>query len=176
MGADFSRVRFNPLRDYAGVELQQGRVLTDADANELMAITDRRLRALASDTLGRATVSSMTPDGFKLTLAAGALQILDDACLDHQAVDAVGARQDRCGVAHQFLAHVARQQEVGQVTRHIHEPVHGLDIEVGIVHRARGVLLIGGAHPFHDDLTGIIDAEGAHAVIQQRVALADRPA
>ena len=75
MGADFSRVRFNPLLDYAGVELEQGRVLLDADANELMAIVDRRLRALASDTLGRATVSSTTPDAFKITAAAGTLLI-----------------------------------------------------------------------------------------------------
>ena len=35
MGADFSRVRLNPLLDYAGVELKQGGVLLDADANEL---------------------------------------------------------------------------------------------------------------------------------------------
>ena len=40
MGADFSRVRLNPLLDYAGVELQQGRVLLDADFNELVG--DRR--------------------------------------------------------------------------------------------------------------------------------------
>jgi hypothetical protein len=75
MGADFSRVRSNPLLDYAGVELQQGRVLLDADFNELNAIIDRRLRALASDTLGRATVSSTTPDAFKISLAGVALQI-----------------------------------------------------------------------------------------------------
>ncbi|RZL91036.1 MAG: right-handed parallel beta-helix repeat-containing protein [Variovorax sp.] len=75
MGADLSRVRLNPLLDYAGVELKQGGVLLDADANELVAILDRRLRALASDTLGRATVSSTTPEAFKLTLVAGALQI-----------------------------------------------------------------------------------------------------
>ena len=47
MAADFSRVRFNPLLDYASVEHQQGRVLLDADANELTAIADRRLRAFA---------------------------------------------------------------------------------------------------------------------------------
>lgn len=75
MGADLSRVRLNPLLDYAGVELKQGGVLLDADANELVAILDRRLRALASDTLGRATVSSTTPDAFKITAVAGALQI-----------------------------------------------------------------------------------------------------
>ncbi|MEO5658423.1 MAG: DUF6519 domain-containing protein [Polaromonas sp.] len=75
MAADFSRVRLNPLLDYAGVELKQGGVLLDADANELVAIIDRRLRALASDTLGRATVSSATPNAFKITAVAGALQI-----------------------------------------------------------------------------------------------------
>jgi len=75
MAADFSRVRLNPLLDYAGVELKQGAVLLDADANELVAIIDRRLRALASDTLGRATVSSTTPNAFKITAEAAALLI-----------------------------------------------------------------------------------------------------
>lgn len=75
MGADFSRVRLQPLLDYAGVELQQGRVLIDADANELTAILDRRLRALASDTLGRAMPSSTTPDAFKIEAAGGTLRI-----------------------------------------------------------------------------------------------------
>ena len=68
MGADFSKVRSNPLLDYAGVELKQGAVLLDADANELVAIFDRRLRALASDVLGRATVGANTPDAFRITL------------------------------------------------------------------------------------------------------------
>ena len=68
MGADFSRVRSNPLLDYAGVELKQGAVLLDADANELVAILDHRLRALASDVLGRATVGANTPDAFRITL------------------------------------------------------------------------------------------------------------
>jgi len=43
-------------------------VLLDADANELVAIVDRRLRALAGDVLGRATVGSNTPDAFRITL------------------------------------------------------------------------------------------------------------
>lgn len=75
MGADFSRVRLDPLLDYARVELKQGGLLLDADANELAAIIDRRFRALASDTLGRATVSSTTPDAFKITAAGGTLQM-----------------------------------------------------------------------------------------------------
>lgn len=75
MPADFSRIRSNPLLDYAGAELKQGGVLLDADANELVAIVDRRLRALASDTLGRATVSSTTPKAFEITAAGGKLSI-----------------------------------------------------------------------------------------------------
>jgi len=75
MPADLSRVRLNPLLDYAGVELKQGGVVLDADANELVAILDRRLRALASDTLGRATVSSTTPNAFKVTAVGGSLRI-----------------------------------------------------------------------------------------------------
>ena len=74
MAADFSRVRSNPLLDYAGVELKQGGVLLDADANELVAILDRRLRALAGDVLGRATVGANTPDAFRITLAGGGLR------------------------------------------------------------------------------------------------------
>ena len=75
MGADLSRIRSNPLLDYAGVELKQGGVLLDADFNELVAVVDRRLRAAASDILGPATVSSTTPEAFKLTVIAGALTI-----------------------------------------------------------------------------------------------------
>ena len=75
MSADFSRIRHDPLLDWAGVELKQGGVLLDADANELVAVIDRRARALASDVLGRATVSQTTPDAFQLTLAGGMLRI-----------------------------------------------------------------------------------------------------
>jgi len=68
MATDFSRIRFNPLRDYAGVQLKQGAVLLDADANEQTAIFNRRDCALASDVLGRATVGANTPDAFRITL------------------------------------------------------------------------------------------------------------
>jgi len=68
MATDFSRIRSNPLLDYAGVQLKQGAVLLDADANEGTAILDRRLRALASDVLGRATVGANTKDAFRITL------------------------------------------------------------------------------------------------------------
>lgn len=75
MAADFSRVRLNPLCDYADVEFKQGGVLLEADVNELVALIDRRLRALASDTLGRATVSSTTPNAFEVSAVAGGLEI-----------------------------------------------------------------------------------------------------
>jgi hypothetical protein len=75
MGADLSRIRSNPQLDFAGVELKQGGVVLDADFNELVAIVDRRLRAAASDILGRGTVSSTTPDAFKITPIASGLQI-----------------------------------------------------------------------------------------------------
>ncbi|WP_017460722.1 DUF6519 domain-containing protein [Dyella ginsengisoli] len=75
MATDFSRVRHDPLLDWAGVQLKQGGVLLDADANELVAVLDRRLRALAGDVLGRATVSQTTPDAFKITAAGSDLAI-----------------------------------------------------------------------------------------------------
>ena len=49
MSADISRVRFDPLRDFSGVVLQQGRLLLDADFNEYVALLDRRLRAETVD-------------------------------------------------------------------------------------------------------------------------------
>lgn len=75
MAADFSRVRMDALADLTGVELKQGGVLLDADFNEGVAIVDRRLRALASDILGRATHSQTTPDAFLLTPAGSGFTI-----------------------------------------------------------------------------------------------------
>lgn len=75
MGIDVSKVRLNPFLDFAGVELKQGGVLIDADVNELTGIVDRRLRALASDILGRARVSSTTADAFKLSVSGATLNI-----------------------------------------------------------------------------------------------------
>src|SRR3954447_2273825 len=84
MGSDVSRVRFDPLRDYAGVVLQQGRLLLDGDFNELVALLDRRLRAETCDLTsfgpdpdhaGVAWVPRQTPDGFRVTASAGKLTI-----------------------------------------------------------------------------------------------------
>jgi hypothetical protein len=84
MGADVSRVRFDPLRDFAGVVLQQGRLLLDADFNEFVALLDRRLRAETCDLTsfgpdpdhaGVAWVPRQTPDGFRVTASGGTLSI-----------------------------------------------------------------------------------------------------
>jgi len=84
MGADVSRVRFDPLRDFAGVVLQQGRLLLDGDFNEYVALLDRRLRAETCDLTsfgpdpdhaGVAWVPRQTPDGFRVTASGGELTI-----------------------------------------------------------------------------------------------------
>ena len=84
MGADLSRMRFDSLRDHAGVVLQQGRLLLDSDWNELVSILDRRQRASTADLdsngpapgkAGVAVVPRTTPDAFKVTLSGGALTI-----------------------------------------------------------------------------------------------------
>ena len=84
MSADVSRVRFDSRLDFAGVVLQQGRVLLDADFNEYVALLDRRLRAETCDLAsfgpdpahaGVAWVPRQTPDGFRVTAAGGALSI-----------------------------------------------------------------------------------------------------
>jgi hypothetical protein len=75
MPADISRFRFDPLRDFAAVELKQGAVVLDADANEFARILLRQHAALASDVLGRTTVSQTTPDAFRLTVVGNSLTI-----------------------------------------------------------------------------------------------------
>lgn len=84
MSADLSRERFDPRRDFAGVILQQGRLLLDADFNELVRLLDRRLRAetvdVASfgpdpDHAGSSWVPRQTPDGFRITLSGDDLDI-----------------------------------------------------------------------------------------------------
>ena len=84
MGADLSRVRFDARRDHAGVVMQQGRLLLDADWNELVAILERRLRANVADLAGPeprpgiagvAAVSRLTPDAFRIVAGGGSLTI-----------------------------------------------------------------------------------------------------
>ena len=75
MSGDYSRKTFDPLRDFSGVLMQQGRVQLDADWNELVDIISRRLRAETTDIIGRATVPKETPDGFKIEISSGVLTI-----------------------------------------------------------------------------------------------------
>src|SRR6058998_1753997 len=84
MGADVSRVRFDPHKDFAGVVLQQGRLLLDGDFNEYVALLDRRLRAETCDLTsfgpdpdhaGVAWVPRQTPDAFRVTASGGKLTI-----------------------------------------------------------------------------------------------------
>ena len=76
MSADLSRVRFDPLRDHSGIGSLQGRVWLDADFNEQVAITDRRLRAQVVDLApAPSIVSRLTPDAFKIAEAGGVISI-----------------------------------------------------------------------------------------------------
>ena len=75
MPGDYTRVTFNPFEDHLGVLMQQGRVLLDADFNELVEILDRRLRAGTLDTIGRCAVPKETPDGFRIQIAGSSITI-----------------------------------------------------------------------------------------------------
>lgn len=75
MSFDCSRFSFDPLRDYFGVVMQQGRVQLDSDWNEWLAELARRLQAGTLDTLGRAVVPRETPDGFLIDASGGTLSI-----------------------------------------------------------------------------------------------------
>jgi hypothetical protein len=75
MSGDYSRKTFDPLRDFSGLLMQQGRVQLDADWNELVGIISRRLRAETTDIIGRGTVPKETPDGFKIEISGGVLTI-----------------------------------------------------------------------------------------------------
>jgi len=67
MGGDYTRWTFNPIKDYAEVLKQQGRVDLDADWNELAEIINRRWRAETMDIIGRAVVPENTPNAFFIT-------------------------------------------------------------------------------------------------------------
>ena len=83
MGADFSRVRLNPLLDYAGVELKQGGVLLDADANELVGdrrpaparAGERRARAAPRSHRPRPTPSGSPSSAARCSIGKGRLYV-----------------------------------------------------------------------------------------------------
>lgn len=75
MSGDYSRVSFDPRRDFFGVLMQQGCVQLDADWNELVAELTRRIQTGTLDTLGAATVPVETPQGFEINATNNALRI-----------------------------------------------------------------------------------------------------
>ncbi len=75
MSFDLSRMSFDPLKDYLGVVMQQGRVQLDADWNEAIQQIARRIQAEVLDTLGPAVVPRETADGFLITLAGNSFEI-----------------------------------------------------------------------------------------------------
>jgi len=75
MSIDISRQRFNPLKDFSGVLMQQGRVQLDSDWNDFVEILGRRSRAGTTDIVGRCVVPRETPDGFKITVSGANLSI-----------------------------------------------------------------------------------------------------
>jgi hypothetical protein len=66
MAFDTSRSIFNPFKDYSGVVMEQGRVQTDADWNELLAEDSRGARARTLDALGHVFYPPTTPYAFQI--------------------------------------------------------------------------------------------------------------
>jgi hypothetical protein len=75
MKADLTRDTFHPLKHYARVLTQQGRVQLDADMNEQAAILLRYLQTLAADLIGPA--GGPQGNGFKITPLAAPPNVLD---------------------------------------------------------------------------------------------------
>lgn len=71
MSGDYSRCEFDSSCDFQGVLLQQGRPLTDADWNELVAESFRLAQASMLDTFGGAALVPLsTPNAFQLAFDA----------------------------------------------------------------------------------------------------------
>jgi len=66
MSGDYSRIDFDPKRDYTGVLLQQGRPLTDRDWNDLVAQHNRRIQAGTLDASSPLFVATTTADAFNI--------------------------------------------------------------------------------------------------------------
>ncbi|NVO58257.1 right-handed parallel beta-helix repeat-containing protein [Rhodobacteraceae bacterium B1Z28] len=75
MSGDYSRDSFDALRDFAGVFLQQGRAVLDADWNEMVQIFQRRIRAGTVDTIGRCVVPRETEDAFEIQIVGNSIEI-----------------------------------------------------------------------------------------------------
>jgi hypothetical protein len=70
MAGDYTRLRFDPRNDGAGILQQQGRVMLDQDWNEQVELVRRRIRAGTLDTIGAGVVPMQTPEGFHIQLTA----------------------------------------------------------------------------------------------------------
>src|SRR5215813_6390110 len=76
MTADLSRIRFDPLRNHAGVGIQQGRMWLDADFNEFVDIVERRDRAQVVDLAPAPTIISReTTDAFHIAMSGTTMTI-----------------------------------------------------------------------------------------------------
>jgi len=67
MSFDLSRMSFDPLKDYLGVVMQQGRVQMDADWNDFFKQFQRRIQTGSLDTFFDNVVPRVTPDGFLIS-------------------------------------------------------------------------------------------------------------
>ena len=63
MSGDYSRFTHDALRRYSAVLMQQGRVLLDADFNELVDIFSDRIGKLSFDALGNPGLPLLTQPG-----------------------------------------------------------------------------------------------------------------
>src|ERR1700761_3701194 len=73
MRGDFSRIRFNPAKNYTAVLEQQGRVALDADANEQRDI-DSYLRTTETVDIIGEYGGPEGDDGFAISINDGKLQ------------------------------------------------------------------------------------------------------
>ncbi|MDR6929371.1 DUF6519 domain-containing protein [Pseudomonas sp. BE134] len=72
MSGDYSRFTFDPLRRFASVRVQQGRVQLDSDWNEHSDVLRERTRLLGLDSGGPAWLPTLTtPDAFLIGAIAG---------------------------------------------------------------------------------------------------------
>ncbi|WP_394698459.1 DUF6519 domain-containing protein [uncultured Desulfobacter sp.] len=88
MKGDFSRLTFNPNKQYSGVLFQQGKVQLDADLNELQAIKQYREEVEAGDVIGKygrpkndgGFEIGLTPDRTDLTISCGRIYVDGHLC------------------------------------------------------------------------------------------------
>lgn len=85
MKGDFSRITFNPTKQFSRVLMQQGRVQVDADWNEQVSILLHYLRTLATDLIGQH--GGPTRDGFKVVSCLAKNDKNEDVPIDCAALE-----------------------------------------------------------------------------------------